>query len=90
MPPDCTSAPDWACAAEYEQLRSLDRPGFAWELLRRNPHYRDAFAALRCLDPRGPILIPSPGQATFAARWGLTFPRGSQAAGDRRAPALAR
>lgn len=31
---------DWRCAKSYDYLRELDRPGWAWEWLRRNPEYR--------------------------------------------------
>jgi hypothetical protein len=32
---------DWRSPARYEDLRSLDGPGFAWEYLRRNTAFSD-------------------------------------------------
>ena len=33
------SRPEWRSPAAYEDLRSLDAPGFAWEFLSRNPAF---------------------------------------------------
>jgi len=35
--------PDWRSPGDYEHLKQLDRAGFAWEFLRRNPAYRDDY-----------------------------------------------
>ncbi|RIV80324.1 transcriptional regulator domain-containing protein [Pelagerythrobacter aerophilus] len=55
--------------AAIAAIERYGRSALAWELLRRDPAYRDAFGRLKAL--------PSPGQAAdavFAARWGLHFP----------------
>lgn len=43
---------DWRCPDQYTYLQGMDRAGWAWEWLRRNPDYRrDAEqqqADLRC------------------------------------------
>jgi hypothetical protein len=82
-------APDWRDAAAYRPLLDADRSFFAWEWLRRNPHYRAAAErALQrgSLDQAGPGELPlrwrlhafePPGAAAPAARpvWSAeTFP----------------
>ena len=34
------SRANWRAPGAYEELRSLDAPGFAWEYLRRNPEFQ--------------------------------------------------
>ena len=34
---------DWRSPEAAEALKTLDRPGFAWEFLRRNPEYREDY-----------------------------------------------
>ena len=90
MPPDRTKPPDWREPSHYDDLRQLDRPGFAWELLRRNPAYRRAVGLLHPpADPEAKVLLQSPGSAAAAADWGLSFPRGSRRAGPLRPAVLA-
>lgn len=38
--------PDWRDAKDYEFTSGLDRAGWAWEFLRRNPSYRSDYAAM--------------------------------------------
>jgi hypothetical protein len=59
------SAPSPAVLAAVARL---GRPALAWEVLRRDPAYRAAFARLRS--------FPAPAiaaDAAFVARWGLHF-----------------
>lgn len=54
--------------AVHAAVARYGRSALAWEVLRRDPGYRAAFAALRT--------PPDPGRAAdppFAARWGLHF-----------------
>jgi hypothetical protein len=57
---------DWRLPSSADALKELDRAGFAWEFLRRNPRYRHDYEQL-------------PDDATLDAlsavgeRWGLSF-----------------
>ena len=51
---------DWTSPAAYEELGSLDAPGFAWEYLRRNPDFTQDRRRLERADRRG-VLNPSRG-----------------------------
>ena len=62
---------DWRSPARYNDLQSLDGPGFAWEYLRRNSAFIKQRASLECADRRG-TLDPSDAEA-FAGRWGVRF-----------------
>lgn len=52
-----------------EAIVRLGRPALAWEVLRRDPVYREAFAAWSGDNVR----FMTTGRA-FTARWGLHFP----------------
>ena len=52
-----------------DAVRRLGRSALAWEVLRRDPAYREAFRTLS-LKPDGPMVVAP----AFAARWGLHFP----------------
>ena len=56
---------DWRSPELYERAREAEITGFAWECLRRNPHYqRD----------HDEIVEPDLGVTTeFRRRWGLCF-----------------
>src|SRR5579864_3881377 len=64
---------DWRAPGAYEDLRSLDAPGFAWEYLRRNP---DFLRHRRKLDrsARDGSLDQAEVDA-FTRRWGVRFRR---------------
>ncbi len=71
--------PNWREAQNYTSLLKLDRPGWAWEWLRRNPGY--AAQTMGCSSL--PCLVSSPetkaGLSIFPASdnvagWGLLFP----------------
>lgn len=63
-----TKRPDWRSPDYVEALKGLDRAGFAWEFLRRNPAYRDDYADI-AEDPDNQELSP----AAVGRRWGLSF-----------------
>lgn len=63
---------DWRSRAQYEELRSLDAPGFAWEFLRRNSSFLKERSKLERSERRGK-LNPDDAEA-FARRWGVRFP----------------
>ena len=65
------SLPNWRSAAEYEELRPLDAPGFAWEFLRRNK----VFAAdrARLADAAARRALDAEEAGDFARRWGVRF-----------------
>jgi hypothetical protein len=70
-----TSAPiTWLEGAQYRQLHHLDRPGFAWEFLRRNPDYRAFARKLSGERSAAPRTRLSRAHAQ-AGRWGLIFRR---------------
>jgi hypothetical protein len=62
---------DWTSPAAYEELESLDAPGFAWEYLARNPDFAQDRRRLERADRRG-VLTQAEADA-FARRWGLRF-----------------
>jgi hypothetical protein len=74
---------DWTSPAAYEELGSLDAPGFAWEYLDRNPDFTQDRRRLERADRRG-VLNQAEVDA-FARRWGLRF-RARHRVGQRRRP----
>lgn len=60
------STPD---PAAFEAIVRRGRSALAWEVLRRDPAYRAAYAGLPALPPTGVA-----ADADFAAHWGLHFP----------------
>ncbi|UVK50398.1 hypothetical protein DBIPINDM_003536 [Mesorhizobium sp. AR02] len=63
---------DWQSLDTIEQLKRLDRPGFAAELLRRNAAYRRDYAhTLRKIAQGG--IDPDEARSNLAHRWGLRF-----------------
>jgi hypothetical protein len=55
--------------AAFEGILRRGRSALAWEVLRRDPAYGAAYAALPALPP-----ADLAADAAFAARWGLHFP----------------
>lgn len=53
----------------HATVRRLGRPALAWEVLRRDPAYCEAFRELS-LAPERPGVVDT----AFSARWGLHFP----------------
>ena len=62
---------EWRSPAAYEDLRSLDAPGFAWEFLSRNPAFESDRRALEQAGHRGPHSADE--LDGFARRWGVRF-----------------
>ena len=54
--------------AAYEAIARRGRSALAWEVLRRDPHYRAAFAELQM-----PPASDMAADRVFAARWGMHF-----------------
>ena len=59
---------EWRSPAAYEDLRSLDAPGFAWEFLSRNPAFERDCKRLEHRDDQAPHSAGE--QEDFARRWG--------------------
>ena len=78
------SRPDWRSARAVEILDRLDRAGFAWEFLRRNPRYRKEYSQIPKEAARAISVAETVGQ-----RWGLSFRLRSQASFVRRSSRLA-
>ena len=70
------SLPDWCDPALYGPLLALDRAGWAWEWLRRNPAYEGArpsiVADMHRLGRAQVTVIRDQGDKE-GTRWGLTF-----------------
>ena len=62
---------EWRSQAAYEDLRSLDAPGFAWEFLSRNPAFERDCKRLQHADDQDPHSAGE--QDDFARRWGVRF-----------------
>jgi hypothetical protein len=64
--------PDWRLQTTEHALNRLERQGFAWEFLRRNPDYRSDYERLRST----PASRPSASLPHRSAppQWGLRFP----------------
>lgn len=66
---------DWRDESSYDDLRQLDRRGFAWEYLRRNERYREqtstAFSVPMDLCDGVPILRAHWDER--AESWGVRF-----------------
>lgn len=65
------SRTDWRSLAAYEDLRSLDAPGFAWEFLSRNPAFDRDCKRLEHADDQEPLCAGE--LEDFARRWGVRF-----------------
>ncbi|TNC96127.1 MAG: hypothetical protein FD119_1964 [Stygiobacter sp.] len=64
--------PFWRSESVQDRLNRLDRPGFAFEFLRRNPNYRSDWSQTRHRVAQG-TLDAHDAQAELARRWGLCF-----------------
>ena len=65
------SRADWRSPDAYDDLRSLDAPGFAWEYRRRNSDFQQERRKLERAARQG-ALDPAEVDA-FTRRWGLRF-----------------
>lgn len=62
----------WRSPATIENLNRLERPGFAMELLRRNPAYRRDYATVLRRIARN-RLDTEAALSDLGHRWGLRF-----------------
>jgi hypothetical protein len=69
MPP----ASNWRSLTQHDYLKDLDRPGFAWEFLRRNPAYQEDYNTIAQEDASDAAGEGS-RREPLVSRWGLTFP----------------
>ncbi|HXP75202.1 MAG TPA: DUF6499 domain-containing protein, partial [Stellaceae bacterium] len=76
---------EWRSPAAYEDLRSLDAPGFAWEFLNRNRAFAGDRKRLEQAGNRGPLSADE--LDGFARRWGVRF-RGARARSPRTASSV--
>jgi len=67
MPP----ASDWRSLTGHRYLRDLDRPGFAWEFLRRNPAYQQDY---KIIEAASDAVDEGLKRDALVSRWGLSFP----------------
>jgi len=73
--------PDWRLHTTERALNRLERQGFAWEFLRRNPDYRGDYERLRGISiSRSDTSLPG---RSAALQWGLRFPARSRPLGQR-------
>ena len=79
------SRADWRSPADYEDLRLLDAPGFAWEFLSRNPDFKRDCKRLELAASRSPLSAAE--LKSFAQRWGVRF-RNTQIRRRRQAPTV--
>ncbi len=65
-----TILPDWRSETDTANFNKLERPGFAWEFLRRNQEYRAGYERIMS---RGNQENPevATAAANFAQNWGL-------------------
>ncbi|HWM45682.1 MAG TPA: DUF6499 domain-containing protein [Xanthobacteraceae bacterium] len=67
----------WRSSESYDYVESLIAPDLAWEWLRRNLNYHRDYSAHSAT-------IPEQSTTLIRQRWGLYFPGGPCARGDRR------
>ena len=70
---------NWRLPAAYENLRSLDAPGFAWEFLSRNPEFERDRAELAQSTESAPRAAEV---ERFTQRWGCHLPKASSGQHD--------
>ena len=63
---------EWRSRAAYEDLRTHDAPGFAWEFLSRNPAFEHDRKRLEQASEDRPLSADELNG--FARRWGVRFP----------------
>lgn len=81
------SRASWRDPTNYKSLLTLDRSGWAWEWLRRNPDYIHLTTQIstpaRVDQPGTRLRIISASSTEDARDWGLHFRRGSKPFGHR-------
>ncbi len=68
------SVPDWQDAAAYQSLQHMDRPGWAWQWLRRNGGFKEALKSSTCLTSIDRMVVKLDAEA-HTPTWGLMFRR---------------
>lgn len=85
--------PDWRDPEQYRHLLDLDRAGWAWEWLRRNPDYARIVPERPAAEPErngaAEFAVLPPANAGEYAQWGLTFRGGAGTRCGARAGGLA-
>jgi hypothetical protein len=71
---------EWRSPAAYEDLHSLDAPGFAWQFLNRNPDFERDRKRLKRAGKHRPLADDELDR--FAERWGVRFRDGRSPAGS--------
>jgi hypothetical protein len=66
-------ASDWRSLSGHDYLKQLDRPGFAWEFLRRNPTYQEDYNTI-AREAASDAIAEGPQRDALVWRWGLCFP----------------
>src|SRR5262252_3842443 len=72
------AASDWRSLIGHDYLKDLDRPGFAWEFLRRNPAYQEDYNTI-AREAASDAADEGTRREPLVWRWGLTFPGRSAA-----------
>src|SRR5262249_21282207 len=78
-------ASDWRSLARQDYLKDLDRPGFAWEFLRRNPAYQEDYNTI-AREAASDAADEGTRREPLVSRWGLTFLLAARGAPHRRPP----
>lgn len=77
--PSVSSRSDWRDPRSYDHIGALTRQSLAWEFLRRNPNYRDAWSRhdpgpAKKLEVEGPLrVLQLPELPPHLAKWGLLY-----------------
>ncbi len=71
---------EWRSQAAYDDLRSLDAPGFAWQFLNRNLDFERDWKQLERASEHRPLAAIELDR--FAERWGVRFHDGRSRAGS--------
>ncbi|WP_425411575.1 transcriptional regulator domain-containing protein [Niveispirillum irakense] len=66
------SVPDWQDGAAYQSLQHMDRPGWAWQWLRRDGGFKEALKSSTCLTSMDRTVVRLDA-ASHAMTWGLMF-----------------
>lgn len=81
------SRADWRDPTNYKSLLTLDRSGWAWNWLRRNPDYiartSQLLARRRLEQPGTRLRVITTSDAEEARDWGLHFRGGADPPGNR-------
>ncbi len=68
------SVPDWLDGAAYQSLQHMDRPGWAWQWLRRNGGFKEALKSSTCLTSTERTVVRLDTTA-HTPNWGVMFRR---------------